>query len=812
MIIKHSHYREFEFDRLAYFGKETAAKSQERAEKNEEEKQSQEEIEAKVKWDSSKDRAELWADLEEGHGYDAISSELKLYVDKIGVQFEDGYKTDIVQHAVASYMERFKVIHLDFKRETRNLEKDFLEARESITEAATERRTVLKDAIERNKNYDKEQADFAEMPKANKEVMYDHFGEGMNSLARRYFDAKVNFGLDLPESWHGNIPLFSALIHGKDSFVGKGDEGYYAKASNLHAGMVRWVKSELEYLGERKGSSAEDYQRLQRAVVGRYKMFASLDKNSAIISGRDIEKLDQVRFKSPDSMVLRMNDANRSPGTLRRMELTYLMQPDVWEEASEGYSDMVIAQTINYGKEKEFVDMINRELKRRGKPPVEAGTRAPRYAKRGKGRESTRFDAAALEFKKMMKERSERGPRATLAFAERFSQSAMGEIVSFRNDVEDDLKIQTHKQLSYMMMGELTPDWESDKALVSFMRAGRDQRNEILANDASRQALFRGIKLATTLYKERFEKLYKPREKGRKRSYNIEKPTADDRLAQLRALVILGEQAQVVVENYSKLAEHKGNGFMDEIDEAKVPEDIKSVKLGRRFRRPGRKTVRTRSALELGRFTTGGLALKGAKIIGALAVVSNLAQSFSEAEGDDTLDKLFNTVEIAAGNHGLLAGAAVATGAHLAEMNTGVLRYHKMSEKERWGLGINLRLQFLDNRLGAKTVKKFKTNDAEYQALDHSNMSMSTIKDLQEAATERAKENRGKPVITPEDIRAVLPEGSPIYANLGSDYKSNRMRYLFYKNFFAGKIKPNVNEFKQLVTGNSYIKTEKQTA
>jgi hypothetical protein len=464
----------------------------------------------------------------------------------------------------------------------------------------------------------------------------------------------------------------------------------------------------------------------------------------------------------------------------------HLLNPGGWEDTVEAVGDGILQATVNNHSEKEFTKAMKK------------------YDK-----EVEDFDDAEEAFFDRLDELSKVGVPETLAFIREFNLGVHSEVLKHEKQIDPPaLTVQVHKQLDYLLSGILVPQKETDRMLVRFMNADREARDEMLAHPGSRSILFRGIKQATEQYPEIYDKRFSriPDDpKKLRRSRRIEKPTYHDRAAQMQALIILGNQAKVVVSKINQAPEHIGNDYLTEIGNAKLPEEPKVVKTGLRFKSPVTKSARYTSGLSRGGFNTRDLALKGAKVIGVLAVVSNVAQSFSETEGD-FVDRIFQTAERAATNHGVLVGAAVTAGAHIAERNPRFLKYPWLSQHEREGIWVAYKLDNLHARLGRNEVQRFTNNTAEWRALDHSSMDADQIKELVKEAGKRTKRGQ-RPMITIEDIKKIVPDET-ITSTLTQGGRSARMRYLFYSKFFAAKDKPDVNHVKELCTGSSYISKE----
>jgi hypothetical protein len=404
---------------------------------------------------------------------------------------------------------------------------------------------------------------------------------------------------------------------------------------------------------------------------------------------------------------------------IKRLEAMHLMDPDKWEHIVNLAGNAVIHEAVDNGTGVEFVKQVNAYRKSMGLEPVDRN-----------------FHDAMHAFKDMLEDIQAVGVRETLAFLRRFASDVNGEIMDKEDEVKPAaLKVQVGRQLDYLLGGLLVPQKEEDQMLVRFMAADREARNDMLQHTETRQVLFRAIRAATEQYPQVYEKLFRniPDDPSKlKFSPRIRKPTYHDRAAQLQALIILGKQARVVVENLNRSPDHRDSDFGAEIDGATLPEDPTMMRTGLRFKPATRRNARYLSDLHRSGFNTRDLFFKIGKIAGAFTVLANVAQSWGEAgqNSADFADRIMKTVELTATNHAALAGAAVTVGAHMAERDPRVLKWPWLSQHEKEDVKAALRLDNLQARLGHQTLRRFLNNGAEWQAMNHHAMDASTIKQL----------------------------------------------------------------------------------
>ena len=761
-------FNHWEFSRLVYKGGGSAEVKIETPKRQKDKEKSLPE----VAFDPEKTtHDDVWGLIDEKYGKTAYESLITSYVDSIMGSGPEGYKDALIKASSQRYAKFYEKTKLTFMTEADELKDKFDDAVDDIKDHVGDQLDILKSGIEGAKK----QVEFnaATPSPSNEKAVESHFDGYLDSLNARYFNTDVNFGTDVTEI---PIPIVGAMAP-----KGLSAAAYRNKAKDFQGKMKDWMEAKLEWMLANKKTSKQDLDRFKEEVEARYKLYSTIkDKNSAIISGADLLELDR-KANPPLDAIGRILDSSDKV-VIERLELIQLMNPDTWEETVDMARKVVMRGVVNNASQNKFVAAMK---------------------KYGTVKD---FDEAEDLFEEKLEKLAKADVRATLEFIQAFNQDVHSEVLQYESTVEPPaLTIQVHKQMDYLLAGVLVPHKQEDKAIVEFMKADKKGRDAILSNTGTRAVLFRAIKMATELYPGMYDKQFGniPDDVTKlRRSKRIEKPTYHDRAAQLQALIILGNQAKVIVSKFEQTPDHKGKGYGDELDAAQVPDEAKLIKLGLRFKSSGNKTTRYSSGLSRGGFNGRDLALKGVKVLGVLAIVSNTAQSWSETSGD-LPDRILDTIERTVTNPGAIAGAAMTAGSHLAERNKAFLRYPWLSQHERAGAMAAFKLDNLGRRLGHDEVKRFTHNNAEWRVLKHQSMDPSQIKEMIKEAGKRVKRGQ-KPEITIKDIKKVIQDES-IISTLTTGGRSARMRYLFYQKFFASTSKPDVNHVKELCTGSGFI-------
>lgn len=759
---------------------------------------------AKIEFDPSKNADQHWTRIEEKYGKSAYESLITAYVNRIMPSSPDNFKEAILLGSTQRYMHFYDRVRGIFMVNADKLERVFSYSVKEIVGKTKSELGVLRSAVEGGRGM----IAFNEtMPTPeNKAAVEKHFSGYLDAMNGRYFNANVNEGLVIPgyglpvldpllnpdtkslgnnpahPNERSSIPIFG-IITGSDVLKGA---LYKRESISFQNKMKSWVKAKLNWMLKNRQTTKNDLEVFKQEITTRYQNYSKIDGNSSIISDKDLAGLNELSKPPLDAIGRVLEDGDDK--VIKRLEIMQLLNFGTWSKTIRIAGNMTVQTAINNGSEEEFM------------------AAAKQYGK------VSDIDDAISVFEKKLSELSRVGVTETLSFLREFNTTVHSDVLEYEKNVSPKgIAMQVSKQMDYLLGGVLQPHWETDKMIVRFMKASREERHEILGNDAQRDILFRGIALATKTYSGSFNKMVGNREKF-KRSIDITKPSADDRAAQLKALEILAHQSKVIVSKLNKTPQHLGKDYIAEIDGIQVPDDDdKLVVDGLRFSAPaGTKPARFRSALDRGGFNTRDLALKGVKVLGLIAVLANVSQSFSETEGE-LVDRILETAEKSATNQGLLVGAAAAAGAHLAERNPDFLKYPWLSRYHRQKMMVEFQLENIAARLGTggrdgySEVKRFTANEFEWQALAHEEI---TGEKIQELVKEKAKSAKGgaKPVITVEDMAKILPE-SNIPPMLTRGGRSARMRYLFYEKFFSRPTIPKeyVNRMHEFCTGTSHI-------
>ncbi len=698
---------------------------------------------------------EAWNDLKATYGPEAYRQTIQEQAAKF-LDAEKHPEADaMVNDSVTNYERFFFDIETEFRDNTEALRKNHRQAERRIQKETRQSLRTLKQGLEASSKLREENNinQFTDKPAIKR-----HF----RRTVRRLGDIYLNSGL-----------------------VKKSERADYENAaSELEADLQKWVMKKVDKLHAEKSNPAA-YKGLEAEVKNRYDLYSNIDGNSRYISPREISILNNLHMSSNF-----WNSDEKEVGAI--LEEFSIANPRAFEKASKDIAIVVIVETQSDHLEAEFTTLVSTKIEK-----------------------VDNYKEAKKVYKKHVEELSKQGARETQAFVSSFTKELFAEQLKFEKNIEPkSLQKQVSRQLDYLLSGKLIPGNQTDQAIVNFMNANQKGRQQILSNEASRQKLFRGIKIAKTHYPEIFDKRYgnlpdDPKKLRRRRK--IANPTSSDQAAQLKALMVLGDQAELIVKRYGKDDEESKAKLEAEMNNVKIPESYKSVTTGLKFKSSLKKPSQYTSSLVRGGFNARDLSLKTAKVLGTLTVLANAVNAYGQAEGDDMLDRIFNAAEATVTNPSAIAGLGVAVGSHFAERNPDLLKYPFLSQRDKAVVMASYKLDSIGAKTSEKARDQFIGSMGEWQLIQK--MSADQIKGLQKKAAEESKETKRRPMISVEMLveEGILdPEkdGSTL-ATLSRGPGSNRTRYLFYAKFFSGKIKPDAYSVKEICSGDSYIKDSK---
>ncbi len=697
----------------------------------------------------------VWAEVDAKYGKKAYK---KAISDTAGKLMESGGKhsASVTADSVKRYMSDYHRIYDKFLNDAGDLNNAQKHAENRFKRRTKNELKNLKKAIENVQSL----AGFKDkMPSLkNKQDIQTHFEVYMDALNERYFIKSVD----------------------------QSGSGYMARAGEFKRKMKRRVTDKLEWMLKQEDVSADKFADYKREIAEQYELYANLDKNDAIISKDDLKKLKALANPSPKAIERFLRG---EMGTLiNRLEIMRLMEPGKWKKHTKKLGNAIINQSIADGNTIAFTKAISGNVK-----------------------EVKSFKQAKMVFFDELFVHSEAGIMETYEFVSHFTNDVFGDTQHYRQNVEPkSLDFQVNKQLDYLLSGALTPDKETDFMLVTFMKGNSEVRQDMLANDKTRDTLFRAIGIATERYPDVFKDRYSnlpAKVENMSRSRNVEKPTYHDRAAQLQALIILGNQAKVIVGNYDQLPDNAGTDLVAEMNNTDVPKDSSLISTGLKFKAHGTKRARFQSALQRGGFNARNLGLLALEGYMALGVVSNLVKNVTNASGDDFIDKLFNGLENTVTDPMLIASTGLMAGAHMARRHPILLKYPWLSQHKKKALTTAITLDFIDARVTPNVRKRFTGSTAEWQILQRTPADQ--IRKLIKTANDEVKSGEYPRISTEMMVKAGVLDRSAdmdLLHGMSHGAGSNRMRYLFYSKFFNKDEKPDVHYVKELTTGKGYIK------
>ncbi len=685
-------------------------------------------------------------EMEKKYGEQAYRKVIQEQAQALMMDQAGEHTQSIVEASIARYMKVYGEARMEFNDTSRSLEKTYEKAEKTILKNTKQELSHLKASFEEAATLIKTEK---ETPPdvSNKREVDRHFESYLEALNEHYF---------------------------KDSVRGGIEGGDWMKAEDFKNKMGLWVQQRLNILGKEKATGESHSIALKKEIGARYARYANFDHNPATISSVDLKMLNQRMPTEPDKIEVFLNQADAKVHSekyrqfMGQMEDMRLMHPDIWKAQLHEFGKGVLKQVENDHTEEKFIAAVNEKIE-----PVK------------------NYRKAKKAFLKHLQELTAQGITETHQFIDNFTSQVFESTVApekkMGKEYREDFTRNVDHEISILMSGEFTPPQETDRILVQFMRSDRKQREDMLANAAVRQPLLRAIVNSTQGYSAVFNEEFK----------DTAENAVNFRLVRLKALSILGEQAQGIVENYHK-------GLSNELKTTQVNRG--DLRIDTAFKAPPQGQIRFHSNLERGGFNTRDLGLKAMKILGVVGIAINLAQGFSSSDKTKSLtERLIAAAQSSAANPGFLLAAGGVALAHKAEQDPRYLKLPWLSEYEKLDVSvadslrkiasetsIQDRDRVLNNPVEWKVAKRLKENPTKFQAL------------MELAASEKRIHKRVG--ISPELLvkAGVIDkvEDADLYHQLSQG--TNRTRYLLYDHFLRDPNR-NIHDIKEHCTGSSFI-------
>lgn len=658
-----------------------------------------------------------------------------------------------IEDSVKRYTLHYQEIRVNFINESENLNQAYTSAEKRIENKTQEELKRLKSDLETGKKL-KEKSNETFPKNLDRNGMNRYFENYLETLNEHYF--KVENEIDRLN--------------------------YRSETGKLKNNIELWVQNQINLINKNKGTQS-DYEALKKEIDLKYQHYASLDRQPSNISTVDLKVINRqapTLDNIEDFFEKATPDHPNYPELMRRMEDFALMHPDVWKKEVDDIARNIIDQVEADRVENQFTSFVNTNI------------------------ESIKnFREGKKAFLKHMEGLASQGVQKTTEFINKMTSELLKDtlnpekerVAEVSQSVSKTFGKEVGRQMDYLMSGATVPEKETDKILVHFMRGDEEERRGILSNHQNSQLLARAIAEATEGYPEIYKEKYSSLPKEVTHSKDLGKPTTHDMAARLQALIILGGQAKNIVGNYSQK-------ILSRINEKQV--NPKNVQASLKFTPVGEKNIRVRSRLDRGGFNSRDIGLKILKVFGALTVVTNFFQAFSETAGAGNIfTRLALTIPQALSNPVFMLSAGVTTLAYKSEQDPRYLKWPWLSPHEKADVRTADRLRSIGSKVGEKKRDEFLANLTEWKVIKR--MNKQDVEKLIAAAQKNQRE--GKKVGISPDL--LVQEGiinkeqdAELYYHLSQG--SNRTRYLFYEKFLHSE-GVNVHDVKEHCTGSSFI-------
>lgn len=570
------------------------------------------------------------------------------------------------------------------------------------------------------------------------------------------------------------------------------------RLGNLQKKMERWVQSRLNVLKSMGNANQTHLKYLKDEIAARYQKYASFDGDPSTISRGDLDKLEASVNLQGQAAEEFIKKAEGKFGTADYKSVTgnledfRLLNPEQWKDRVLFLGENLIKETIDDKAEDKFIAVVNEKIE-----PVKNFKEAKKAFLKRLDRMSQANAQEALQFIEMISGR---------VFDTTIKAEAKAEY-KLQGESKDAFSKQVSLQLDYLLSGATEPKTQIDITLVTFMRADRNEREKILSRPKSKALLAEAIGTITKGYPDVLRVRFGVMPKKVTHSRHLAKPTSHDEAARLKALIILGEQAKGIVQNFDQ-------GLMKKIEETKVQPN--TIKLGLNFKVPGDTTTmrggRYISSIERGGFNGRDLGLKAMKLLGVATVLMNFANSWSgtKQEGDNIAIHLGKALKNMATNPMAHLGVGAVLLSEKAEKDPRYLKWFWLSEYEKQDVRTADLLETIGKKDSEQHRDRLLANPAEWK-IAKAFMKTENRGKLTAMMNRARKEGGRLPRMTDYMLKTggVLNQNDPADQGLLAqinDPNLARSRYLFYEYFLEGaQNTTTVEDIKEHCTGSRFI-------
>lgn len=530
----------------------------------------------------------------------------------------------------------------------------------------------------------------------------------------------------------------------------------------LKEGLNAKFRGKIDFLFEEGKASKETIEALKTEFLKRLSEYAKIDGKTGTISRVDAEVMWRAAaevLKREQSMIDLISKGSDS-AVKKALETRAEMDPEAWIKAVTMTGEAMIENAIESGNEQGFVNAITT------------------LAKKPAG--SFDFDEASNLFLNQLTLRASTGAKNAIDFLEHSNRE-----LNRGNPILERIEPRAFSTLVFsernMLLERTTiPKSEYDKAVVEFMSTNREGRDEMLEDPKKRRVLFEAIKVIKEDYEIALEEYGDVPERITSNfGHPNKKLTQYDKMARLRALIMIAKETEWIVKNLSKAPEYqKAYQKKAEGESKSMEEELKKTTVKRRTEEGGLyvpnldfenihtvyKTGYVSIAARNG-FNGKDLALSTAKGIAGFTVAINIMNAIKNKGG-------------LLSNPYIFSGAAIFYGIKKYQENPEVGDYFSATPGKRANLETNMRLRSLAKKTGRRRLKNFIAKESEWKAME--DLDADEIKTLIGESTERYAPH---PVITKADLKPFIAKEAWVHL---PEEGFERERFMFYTKFLAG--------------------------
>jgi len=717
---------------------------------------------------------DVWNKILANYGADPYQKTIRDYVQGLMPENTDQATIDsLVGESPANHEKFLAETKLSFDQTTGDVVKAYQETREKIKVTTLTKLKEIKATIAKPEKAAPAQENAEPLgldPEKDKGEIEGLRNE-MNALITELNGQYINLNAqqkklgELGASYYvSKVPLLGPLFKKNDPIT------VYKKLSDkFQEDMRSRLTARFNLQANDRKLTVQSFDTFKQEIQNKYKEIADQDNTPESIDFEDLVRTEAQAFPNVD--LGQVVDTDPDEANMRRLDSMHLMNREAWVAMANGTAESMVNEAERDGVQELFIKAANDYKKTQGQPA-----------------DIKDFSDAADYFENAVKTASEAGVDETRAVLRHFRQAFENPTVKDIENIQaKPFQSLVYQEYKFLLVRRSIPENDAEKLVQDFVGAtSRENREKILKERPDE--LFKAIRNIQTHYKADYDKRMQNLDPNHVRidMTDSENPTAHMKAARVKALILLSNEAEWLVGNYSQNKEF--SGLKDELDNTK--EDSVPLTPGIRFHdalKHAGDVQEYQSRLRAQGFNTKDLAILGVKIFSAITFIANLLNS---VKGTKSVDEAIEHIT----KNPMLA---VSAGAFYTSNHPQLIKAPFVSEYDRDVMLTGLTLERISKKTGPEALQGLINDPAEWEAIEK--MKPEQFQALVEKATSRDSRT---PMIGRPDLQGVITDEKDFPA-LQESPRRAQARFYFYRSFLANR-SVNTGHLKEICRKASY--------